>query len=52
MRIQLYSLCLLALFSARVTQAADSTIAINGYVKDNACSIAPGSQSFVVDSDE
>lgn len=49
MRIQLYSLCLLALFSTRVTQAADSTIAINGYVKDNACSIAPGSQSFVVD---
>lgn len=49
MRKQLYILCLLALFSARSTQAADSTIAINGYVKDNACSIAPGSQSFVVD---
>ncbi|KFK91726.1 MULTISPECIES: fimbrial protein [unclassified Serratia (in: enterobacteria)] len=49
MRKQLYILCLLALFSAGSTQAADSTIAINGYVRDNACSIAPGSQSFVVD---
>lgn len=46
---QLYSLCLLALFSAGSAQAADSTISISGYVKDNACSIAPGSQSFVVD---
>ncbi|ATM85288.1 type 1 fimbrial protein [Yersinia massiliensis] len=49
MRKKLYILCLLALFSTRVTQAADSTISISGYVKDNACSVAPGSQSFVVD---
>lgn len=49
MRKQLYTLCLLALLSGRGTQAADSTLAITGYVKDNACSVAPGSQSFVVD---
>lgn len=49
MRKQLYILCLLVLFSARVTQAADSAITITGNVKDNACSVAPGSQSFVVD---
>ncbi|WP_025122495.1 MULTISPECIES: fimbrial protein [unclassified Serratia (in: enterobacteria)] len=49
MRKQLYILGLLALLSAGETEAADSTITINGYVKDNACSIAPGSQSFVVD---
>ncbi|CRY54265.1 MULTISPECIES: type 1 fimbrial adaptor subunit FimF [Yersinia] len=49
MRTKVYILCLLALFSTKVTQAADSTISISGYVKDNACSVAPGSQSFVVD---
>jgi minor fimbrial subunit len=49
MRKQFYILCLLALVSTKITQAADSTIAITGFVKDNACSVAPGSQSFVVD---
>ncbi|AHG21156.1 fimbrial protein [Chania multitudinisentens RB-25] len=49
MRKHLYTLCLLTLLSARATQAADSTITITGNVKDNACTVAPGSQSFTVD---
>ncbi len=49
MRKPFYILCLLSLFTARITLAADSTITINGNVKDNACSVSSGSQDFVVD---
>lgn len=49
MRKSLYTLCLLSLMSTRATLASDSMIIITGEVKDNACSVAPGSQSFVVD---
>lgn len=49
MRKQLYILCLLSLFSARSTLAADSTISITGNVRDNACTVSTGSQNFVVD---
>lgn len=49
MRKQLFILCLLSLFTIRVTLAADSTITISGNMKDNACSVSPGSKSFTVD---
>lgn len=49
MRKQLYILCLLSLFTVRITLAADSTITITGNVKDNACSVSSGSQDFIVD---
>ncbi|TQI78923.1 minor fimbrial subunit [Serratia fonticola] len=48
MKKQLFMLCLLSLISARTAFAADSTITITGNVKDNACTVAPGSQEFVV----
>ena len=39
---------LLALF-APLAFAADSTIAISGYVRDNACAVAGESKDFTVD---
>lgn len=41
-------LCLLSVFAGN-THAADSTITITGYLKDNACSVAVDSQDFTVD---
>ncbi|SFN19653.1 minor fimbrial subunit [Izhakiella capsodis] len=41
-------LCLLP-FAAGYVHAADSTITITGYLKDNACSVSVDSQDFTVD---
>lgn len=49
MRKQFFILCLLSLISVRIAWAADSTIIITGNVRDNACTVAPGSKDFVVD---
>lgn len=48
MRKYLPILCLLPLV-AGYAHAADSTITITGYLKDNACSVSVDSQDFTVD---
>ena len=48
MRKYLPILCLLPLV-AEYAHAADSTITITGYLKDNACSVSVDSQDFTVD---
>ncbi|WP_269936301.1 fimbrial protein [Serratia liquefaciens] len=48
MRKYLSILCLLPLVTG-YAHAADSTITITGYLKDNACSVSVDSQDFTVD---
>ncbi|HDN2513077.1 MULTISPECIES: fimbrial protein [Providencia] len=49
-KFMIFSASLFALLSlSQSAYAADSTINIKGYVRDNTCAVAPGSQSQVVD---
>ncbi|MEH0833538.1 fimbrial protein [Pectobacterium cacticida] len=49
MRKTLYLLSALTLPVANPVHAADSTITISGYVRDNACAVAGESKDFTVD---
>lgn len=44
-----FSVSCLMLFLINISYAADSTISISGYLKDNMCSISVDSQNFSVD---
>lgn len=49
MRKTLYLLSALVSLAVNNASAADSTITINGYVRDNACAVAGESKDFTVD---
>ncbi|PLM41379.1 type 1 fimbrial protein, partial [Klebsiella michiganensis] len=49
MRKTLYLLSALVSLAVNNASAADSTITISGYVRDNACAVAGESKDFTVD---
>ncbi|RQN07354.1 fimbrial protein [Pantoea ananatis] len=49
MKKKLQAIVLSGVLTCTIAQAADSTINITGYVRDNMCRVDTGSQNFIVD---